>query len=203
MPDRAEGSALCPSPVFEAALRLSAVAHQDQTRKSSGVPYVEHPFAVALILDRAGFDEEVVIAGLLHDVVEDTDVTLDQIRDQFEDRVADLVAACSEEKLDPLGQKRPWADRKRDHLAVVAKAPVDARAVVLADKLHNLLSLFADQIDGRSPWDAFHADRVSVLAYYHAMIDACGSDDPRLKRLAGECRDLLGLIEESIAPADS
>src|SRR3979409_1797334 len=87
----------------ERALRLAAVGHRNQVRKGSGVPYIEHPLAVAMILDHSGFDEETVIAGLLHDLVEDTDVTLGQIREQFGDRVAEIVDHCSEVKLDASG----------------------------------------------------------------------------------------------------
>jgi len=150
---------------FERALRLAAVAHRDQVRKGSGVPYIEHPLAVAMILDRAGFAEDVVIAGLLHDVVEDTEVTLDRIRSEFGDRVAETVAACSETKLDGGGEKRPWIDRKRDHLAAIADATEAARAVVLVDKYHNLLSIRLDLDEGRSVWDTFHADRDLMLWY--------------------------------------
>src|SRR4051794_4099425 len=107
----------------ERALRMAATGHRDQVRKGSGTPYIEHPMAVALILDRSGFDEETVIAGLLHDLVEDTEVTLEQIRATFGDRVAEIVDHCSEVKLDASGARRPWIDRKRDHLASAANAP--------------------------------------------------------------------------------
>lgn len=176
---------------FERALRLAAVAHRDQVRKGSGVPYIEHPMAVAMILDRAGFDEDVVIAGLLHDVVEDTEVTLAEVRGQFGDRVAALVAACSEVKLDASGEKRPWIDRKRDHLAEVVGVSEPARAVLLADKLHNLFSIRLDLAEGRPVWSQFHADRDRVLWYYGTMIEACRSEDPRLASLTEDCRSLL------------
>ncbi|WP_435016028.1 HD domain-containing protein [Tundrisphaera sp. TA3] len=195
MPDRPLG----PSPRFEAALRLAAAAHLGQSRRGADVPYIEHPYAVALILDRAGFDEDVAIAGLLHDAVEDTATTLDAIRDRFGDRVASIVAACSEEKLDASGVKRPWADRKRDHLAAAASAPAEARAVILADKLHNLLCILVDLRDGRPVWDGFNADRASVLAYQRAMIDACHADTPRLAALATECRTLYEQVAAFVA----
>jgi (p)ppGpp synthase/HD superfamily hydrolase len=173
---------------------MAAVGHRDQIRKGSGVPYIEHPMAVASILDRAGFDEEIVIAGLLHDLVEDTDVGLDRVREGFGDRVAGIVAECSEAKLDAGGRKRPWIDRKRDHLEAVLGALDDTRAVVLADKLHNLVSIELDLSEGRAVWDSFNADRDQVLWYYGAMIDACRSSDERLIRLADECRALLGEV---------
>ena len=183
-----------PSLDFERALRLAASGHRDQVRKGSGIPYIEHPMAVALILDRAGFYEEVVIAGLLHDLVEDTDVTLERVREGFGDRVAGMVAYCSEEKLDADGRKRPWIDRKRDHLGALATAPDAVRAVVLADKLHNLISIQLDLLEGRPVWESFNAGRDQVLWYYGAMLDACGSDDPRVGRLLDECRALLAEV---------
>ena len=186
----------------ERALRMAALGHRDQVRRGGAVPYVEHPLAVAWILDRAGFGEAVVIAGLLHDLVEDTEVTLGQIREAFGEEVAATVGHCSEEKLDASGAKRPWSDRKRDHLAAVCRAPESARAVILADKLHNLTSIRLDLSEGRPVWESFHADRESVLWYHSAMIEACRSDDPRLTRLAEACRQMLDEVSGSgIGPA--
>src|SRR4051812_30513137 len=88
---------------LERALRWAAVAHDGQVRKGEKIPYFEHVVGVAMILDRLGFDESVVIAGLLHDVVEDTEVTLDQVRGRFGDEVARTVEACSEVKNDEQG----------------------------------------------------------------------------------------------------
>ena len=185
------------TPLQEQALRYAAMGHEGQVRRNSGVPYFEHVVAVAWILDRAGFDEEVVIAGLLHDLVEDTQITLADIRQKFGLVVAELVAHCSEVKTDSEGRKRPWIDRKRDHLAALADAPVQARAIVLADKLHNLISIAIDLREGRPVWNEFHAEQDQVLWYYDAMIDACGTEDPRLLELAAQCRDVLGEIAGS------
>jgi (p)ppGpp synthase/HD superfamily hydrolase len=183
------------SATLERALRWAAVCHQGQVRRSSNVPYVAHVLAVALILDRLGFPEDVVVAGLLHDVVEDTEATLEQVREQFGPRVAALVGHCSEIKTDEQGRKRPWIDRKRDHLEALAAAPVEARAVVLADKLHNLLSIQVDLHAGRPVWSSFHADREQVLWYYRTAIEQCSAGDHRLEALAGHCRELLRSLE--------
>ncbi len=174
---------------------MASVGHRDQVRKGSMVPYIEHPLAVALILDRSGFDESVVIAGLLHDLVEDTAVTLDQIRQSFGERVAGIVEACSEEKVDALGRKRPWVVRKREHVKAMGQADDDVRSVVLADKLHNLVSIRLDLIEGRPVWESFNADRDRVIGYYRAMLDACRSDNSRVVDLLEECLQLLDAIE--------
>ncbi len=185
------------SPTLERALRLATQAHDGQTRKGSPAPYIEHPMAVAMILDRAEFDEDVVVAGLLHDLVEDTHITLDDIRSAFGDSVAETVARCSEIKLDADGRKRPWSDRKRDHLETLKSANLPAKAVTLADKLHNLASIAFDLAEGRPVWSTFNAPREDVLAYYVAMVATCGSGDPRLERLAGQALVLLESIQSA------
>ncbi len=151
--------------------------------------------AVAMVLDRAGFDEDVVIAGLLHDVVEDTHATFDDVAARFGSDVAETVRYCSEVKLDAQGNKRPWVDRKRDHIAAMAAAPMSARGVILADKLHNLVTMELDLVEGRPVWSTFYADRDKVLWYYRAVIDACGRDDHRLERLATACDEVLARVE--------
>jgi guanosine-3',5'-bis(diphosphate) 3'-pyrophosphohydrolase len=183
---------------LERALRWAALAHDGQVRKSSTVPYIEHPLAVAMILDRAGFPEDVVIAGLLHDVVEDTEATLDDVRSRFGDSVAEIVEGCSEVKLDAQGIKRPWADRKRDHLATLASASTATRAVVLADKLHNLAAIVLDLEEGRPVWSAFNADRDDVIAYYRSTLATCGSGDSRIEALSQQVAMLLDRLTSGV-----
>jgi (p)ppGpp synthase/HD superfamily hydrolase len=180
---------------LERALRWAAVCHEGQTRKGCGAPYAEHLMGVALILDRLGFDEDVVIAGLLHDAVEDTSATLEEVERRFGPNVAELVAYCSEIKNDAQGQKRPWIDRKRDHLETFRHAPENARAVLLADKLHNLVSIELDLLDGLDIWSQFHAGRDDVLWYYHSSIDILAEGSPRLEPLAARCRAIVCEIE--------
>jgi (p)ppGpp synthase/HD superfamily hydrolase len=180
---------------MERALRWAAECHDGQTRRSSGVPYFAHVAAVALVLARAGFDEDAVVAGLLHDLVEDSGASLDDVSARFGPAVAEIVGHCSEVKTDARGNKRPWLDRKRDHLAAMANAPLAARAVMLADKLHNLISIELDIHERRDIWSQFHAERDRVLWYYRAAIDACGCDDPRLEQLALACRDVLARVQ--------
>jgi (p)ppGpp synthase/HD superfamily hydrolase len=182
------------SPRLERALRSSAVWHAGQTRKGSDIPYFEHVVAVAMILDRAGFEEDVIIAGLLHDVVEDTEATFDDVAARFGPAVCETVRACSEIKHDAQGRKRPWIDRKRDHLAALSGADAAAWAVILADKLHNLTCIELDLAEGRRVWGHFNADRTQVLWYYRATIAACTVADPRIEALAVACRAVLDRI---------
>lgn len=183
------------SPDLERALRWAVQGHEGQVRKGSPVPYIEHPMAVAMLLDRAGFAEEVVIAGLLHDLVEDTDITIDEVRSRFGEAVAEAVAGCTEVKHDAQGGKRPWADRKRDHLEILKSATLATKAVILADKLHNLASIALDLDDGRPVWSTFNAGRADVLGYYRAALATCAEGDPRLEILTRQAAAILDRIE--------
>jgi len=98
------------SPVVEHAIRLATVAHQSQKRKSSGVPYIAHPMSVCLILMKAGFHEEAILAAaVLHDVVEDTDLTIEQLAAHFSEEVIQYVSEMTEEKETTAGQKAELA----------------------------------------------------------------------------------------------
>lgn len=180
---------------LEQALRYAAEQHAGQVRKASQTPYIEHPLAVAMILDRAGFGEDVLIAALLHDVVEDTEATLEDVRSRFGDDIAAIVAGCSETKTDATGAKRPWIDRKRDHLTTLKNATLTTQAVILADKLHNLTCIALDLHEGRPVWSVFNAPRADILNYYRATIDTCTASDPRLRALAEALGELLVRVE--------
>lgn len=188
------------SPRLARALRQAAHWHRDGKRRGSGVPYVEHVIAVALILDRMRFPEDVVIAGLLHDAVEDTEATLEAIENQFGAYVASLVGRCSETKRDPEGRKRPWEERKRDHLRSLVDAPTEVRAILLADKLHNLLSMVLDVQEGRPVTTMFHAPWSNVLDYYEASIAALATQDLKYTDLFHGSRRLLAELRTLPVP---
>jgi (p)ppGpp synthase/HD superfamily hydrolase len=186
------------SPLVERALRTAARAHRNHQRKASDVPYVSHLAGVALILCRAGFNDDAVLAAsLLHDAVEDTNYTAEMLTADFPPEVAAWVAATTERKRDDENQPRSWEDRKREHLEHVAAAPLEARAIVLADKLHNLGSMLYDRAAGEPLWDRFNAPRERVLWYNREMIDRAAGGDPRLAPLADACRDMLARLEHA------
>jgi (p)ppGpp synthase/HD superfamily hydrolase len=190
------------SPLLERAVRFASAAHRHQMRKGSAVPYISHPVQVAWILVRAGFtDETWLTAAVLHDVVEDCGVTLEELRREFSPEVAEIVAGLSEQKCDEHGRRRPWEDRKREHLAVLAAAPRAVRAVALADKLHNLETMALDLAAGEPVWERFTAPRERLLAYYREAIDRCGGDDPALAGLTAACRAVLARIAPQEASA--
>jgi (p)ppGpp synthase/HD superfamily hydrolase len=125
------------SPLVRAALEKARSAHAGQVRNGSGgLPYVEHPIAVAARLDEHGYSEEVLAAALLHDVVEDSGTTLDEIREEFGEGVAGMVGALTDdEALDS------YRERKAEHRERVAAADGDALAIYASDKLTNVMTL--------------------------------------------------------------
>ena len=185
----------CWSPLIERALRIAATHHHSQTRKGGVIPYVTHPFGVAMLLQRFGFDDdELLAAALLHDVVEDTECTLDDLEREFPPSVVEIVASLSERKDDDQGQLRPWKERKLEHIAHVQAANLEARAIVLADKLHNLATMKIDLDSGQDVWSRFRADRNEVEWYHRTMIDAACQYDESLQPLANACRRMLDSI---------
>ncbi len=182
----------------EKAIRVSSAAHHGQVRKGSSLPYFLHPVAVALILIRAGFDDDDILsAAILHDTLEDTEATVEQLHAEFPGRVCAIVEGASERKLDSNGEPRPWNDRKREHIERVRRAALDVRAVVLADKLHNLHSISVDVERLEPVWSRFNAPKADVLWYHEEIVSAAcnGGDasalDCRLANLADECRELI------------
>lgn len=156
---------------FEAALALAAGAHHDQERKAGGDPYIVHLVHVAVILIRHGFAEDVVVAGLLHDIVEDQEVPLRDIEAGFGPAVAETVAALTEWKVED-GEERPWEVRKREALEHLRQAGPEAVAVKAADTLHNARSLgFVLRRDGPTVWDDFKRGPAETLWYYHRVAE--------------------------------
>ncbi|MEZ6067287.1 MAG: HD domain-containing protein [Planctomycetaceae bacterium] len=184
------------SPLLEAALGVASTAHQGQCRKGTALPYITHPVQVATILQRAGWTDEVVLAAaLLHDVVEDTEVTLTQLAAQFPDRTVAIVAALSEQKTDAEGAARPWEDRKREYLERLATADVETRAVALADKLHNLRCLVADVKTDPAAWQRFNAKPDRLAWYHRAVADTCARGETSLMGLLRECNEAIADVE--------
>lgn len=192
------------SPLLERAVRFASVAHRGQMRKGSAVPYISHPIQVAWLLVRAGFtDETLLAAAVLHDVMEDCDVTLEELRQEFSPEVAEIVARLSERKCDEHGRRRSWEERKWEHLAELSAAPLAVRAVALADKLHNLETMAFDLAAGEPVWEWFNAPRERMLEYYREAIDRCAGVEPELAGLAAACRDVLARFVPQDARASS
>ncbi len=179
---------------YEAALILAAHAHREQVRKGSDVPYIVHPVHVSVLLLRYGFAEEVAIAGLLHDVVEDQDVPLAHIQAEFGEAVAEMVEALSERKREG-GDERPWEVRKQEKIAQLWQASLGAVAVKAADTLHNVRAVISGlREQGPSFWSHFKRGPQPALWYYRSVAtvarERLGSH-PLADELEGAIADLV------------
>lgn len=150
---------------IEEAIELAALAHNGQLRKGTNTPYITHPFAVGLMLMDTGCSESVVIAGILHDTVEDTDLTLECIRINFGDKVAEIVDGCSENK------SLKWTARKTERIEALKSASIEVCIVTCADKLHNLRTVISEFDDiGNEVWDRFHGGFEAQSWYYQSIL---------------------------------
>ncbi len=153
--------------LYEQALKVAAKAHKDQERKHDSSPYIVHPVMVARIVEKAGFGEIPVAAALVHDVLEDSDMTEALLREILGDGVVDIVAAVSEDKM------LEWEERKVQYVSQVVKAGESVWAVSVADKIHNADSLIAFHEDvGAEAWTVFNRGKEKKLWFEHMLYDA-------------------------------
>ena len=166
------------SKLLDRAIAFATKAHSGTLRKKDGIPYILHPMEVASIAGGITTDEEVLTAALLHDTVEDTNVTLDTIKSQFGDRVAALVASETEDKRRDRSPAETWMQRKVESLAALRNA-VDPGGHVLwlSDKLANMRS-FARQYEkeGDRMWKDYNQTDPAQQAWYYRTIEALTSD---------------------------
>ena len=163
------------------AFAFAAKHHDQQVRKGTRLPYLTHPANVAVILTRYGRDEPTVVAGILHDVVEDcvrdgyTQAMLEQrIADKFGRDVLETVLAVTYRRLDDDGVELSGAEKKSDYLRRLASASESARWVCAADKLHNASSIIADlnrTMDAETIWSRFGGGRAATVAWYRDVYD--------------------------------
>lgn len=185
------------STVIERALAASLAAHEGQSRKGEcATPYVIHPMHVALMLARFGLDDDVIAAGLLHDVVEDCPAwSNERVQAEFGAHVAGIVSQLTEDK------SRSWDERKQAAIAKVPHMSPEAASVKACDKLHNLHSLVNQLRDAQDPelvWAKFKGGRERTLAMSHDLVEALTQRvDARIaKALRAALRSLFEISEE-------
>ena len=157
--------------VLEQALSFAIVCHEGMVRKSARTPYILHPLEVACIVGTMTRDEEVMAAAVLHDVVEDTPYTLDDIRERFGEHVAELVSAETENKRPDLPASSTWRIRKEESLEELAAASRDVKMIWLGDKLSNMRSFHRSYTErGSAMWEDFNQKDPLQQAWYYEQI---------------------------------
>jgi GTP pyrophosphokinase len=158
------------SPKFRQALQYAARVHAGQIRKKTDRPYIGHLMSVASLVIEYGGDEEMAIAALLHDAVEDQGglPRLREIRKKFGERAAYIVDGCTDSYVEP---KPPWLERKRAYVARVSKETPDTLLVSAADKLSNVRETLHDlRTQGDSVFERFAGKKEGTLWYYRALV---------------------------------
>jgi (p)ppGpp synthase/HD superfamily hydrolase len=169
------------SDVINHAFAFAAKHHDQQVRKGTALPYLTHPANVAVILTRYGRDETTVVAGILHDVVEDCirdglseEMLAQRIGDKFGADVLETILSVAYRKQDEDGVELSVAEKKADYLARLESATERARWVCAADKLHNASSIVADlkrTVDAESVWNRFGGGRRATVSWYRDVYD--------------------------------
>ncbi len=178
------------------AITFAARAHAGQYRKHTNIPYITHPLAVAEILLACGCSEQVAIAGILHDTVEDTPVTTAEIEKEFGTDVAVLVKGATEPP-----KHISWEERKQHTLDSLRDAPEEVLLLVCADKLHNLISIRNGFLrHGEEVWRRFTRPKEQQRWYYESMLEVL---DNRLRSQAGlELKGRFRAEFEAVFPED-
>ena len=152
---------------IDLACEVAAAAHGRHRRKGKKIPYIAHPMAVAILLSRAGVSEDVIVAAILHDTVEDTSTTLKKIEKLFGLEVAGIVEGCSEPD-----KSLPWEERKEHSLEGLKTASDEVWLVTCADKLHNVRDMGVDYMkNGDVIWERFNSGKEEQVWYYQSLVE--------------------------------
>lgn len=160
--------------LLDRAITFAVKAHSGTERRGKGFPYIVHPMEAMSIVSTMASDQELLAAAALHDTVEDTDVTVEQLRGEFGDRVADLVAAETDTLFEGVSEEDSWKERKRLAIDQLRKAPREVKIVAMGDKLSNLRAIARDYAQkGDDLWNIFHVKDMEAHAWrYRELADA-------------------------------
>ena len=182
--------------LLDRAIVFAVRAHAGTERRGKGFPYIVHPMEAVEIVATMTPDQELLAAAALHDTVEDTDVTIEQIRTEFGERVASFVAAESDEPHQSRDSIENWRARKQAAINRIACASHDAKIVALGDKLSNMRAIARDYAQqGDQLWDLFHAkDPKDHEWHYRGLADALS--ELRDTFAYKEFEDLINQVED-------
>lgn len=186
--------------LLDRAIIFAVKAHHNTERRGKGFPYIVHPLEAMEIVATITPDQELLAAAALHDVIEDTEVTVDELREMFGERIAHLVHAESDQiegvLFDGQNEEETWHARKQAAIERLAAAPHDAKIVAMGDKLSNMRAIARDYKEkGDALWSIFHVkDKASHEWHYRGLADS-------LSELSGTFayQEFVRLIDEVFA----
>ena len=159
------------SDLLDRAIIFAVRAHHNTERRGKGFPYIVHPMEAVEIVATITPDQELLAATVLHDTIEDTDVTVEDIRREFGERIAQLVYAESDQFAEGESEEDSWHDRKQAAIDRLRNAPRDAKIVAMGDKLSNMRAIWRDyQTKGDELWKIFHVtDKAEHEWHYRGL----------------------------------
>ncbi|MBO7458838.1 MAG: bifunctional (p)ppGpp synthetase/guanosine-3',5'-bis(diphosphate) 3'-pyrophosphohydrolase [Paludibacteraceae bacterium] len=157
--------------LLDRAIVFAVQAHHNTERRGKGFPYIVHPMEAVEIVATITPDQELLAAAALHDTIEDTDVTVEQLRAEFGDRIANLVFAESDRFTEGVSEEDSWHERKQAAIDRLAAASHDAKIVAMGDKLSNMRAIWRDyQQQGDELWKIFHcSDKAAHEWHYRGL----------------------------------
>ncbi len=181
---------------IQKAIVFATQKHEGQKRKGTDIPYIVHPMEVMQILTDMNCEEAVIIAGILHDTLEDTDTTPEEIREAFGENILAIVQTESEDK------SKTWKERKQRTVDELTEASTESKQVCFADKLSNIRSMYRDKLNvGEKIWERFNADKNNIAWYYRSIANALKNNGfeatfniERGKQLFREFQDIINLV---------
>lgn len=190
---------------FRRAIDLAMIAHEDDVRKGTTIPYLSHLLQVSGLVLEFGGGEPEAIAGLLHDAAEDAggEAMLDRIEREFGPEVAGIVRENSDSVTDSKAAKAPWVERKEAYIAAIGHKSEAACLVSIADKVHNARALLSDTRElGEAHWSRFNCTKDQSLWYYRRLAEefqAVSVSRPRLVAAASELATAVRQLEAAAA----
>ena len=154
------------------AIAFATMAHDGMRRRKSDAPYILHPMEVGAIIGTMTDSQEVIAAGVLHDVVEDAGISIEEIGERFGARVMELVASETENKREELPPEQTWRIRKEESIEKLRNSnDIETLMLWIGDKLSNIRTIYRDYlIEGDALWNKFHQSDISVQAWYYRSI---------------------------------
>lgn len=184
---------------IQKALNFAAKKHREQTRKSTDIPYIVHPAECMQILTEMGCSTEIIVAGILHDTIEDTDTTVEELCLNFNKEVVDLVTSESEDK------SKSWQERKSAFINKLKEDCNSAKIVCFADKLSNVRSIYRDYLEiGERVWDRFNESKDKEKWYYESLgevfakIELNNLNNDNARNLYKEYKEILSKLFDNL-----
>ena len=177
--------------LVETAALIAVCMHAGQTRKDDGSPYIIHPCMVALELASHGCSDTVIAAGYTHDILEDTDMTKEELAEFLGEEVVQIVTSLTEDKT------LAWEDRKKQYIETIRRSSDSSKFVSIADKIHNLQSMLsAYEKEGEHAWTYFNRGKKEQAWFHKSMLSMF--EDSWSHPLVSEYAELVKRLEASV-----